>query len=223
VDSTSGGERLTRLEEYLDGWQRLHGGYDPRGNALVRGWLRLTYAVARPVAAVGVAPDLLTLAGVAAAAAVLWPSAAGDGWLVAAVPLVVLAGLLDGVDGAVAVLTGRATRWGAVLDAVADRVADLVLVLALALAGADGRVAAAGAALMLLQEYLRVRATAAGMADVGVVTVWERPTRLIVTAAFLAAGGVLGDPWPALGAWAWVGLGVVGLGQLAVVVRRRLR
>jgi hypothetical protein len=44
-----------------------------------------------------------------------------------------------------------------------------------------------------------------------------------VTAAFLVAGAVVGDPWPALGAWAWVGLGAVGLVQLAVVVRRRLR
>jgi len=45
---------------------------------------------------------------------------------------------------------------------------------------------------------------------------------VIVTAAFLAAAAVLGDLWPALGAWAWVGLGTVGLGQLLVVVRRRL-
>ncbi len=75
---------------------------------------------------------------------------------------------------------------------------------------------------MLLQEYLRARAAAAGMTEVGVVTVWERPTRVIVTATFLAAAAVLGDPWPALGAWAWVGLGLVGFVQLAVVVRRRL-
>ena len=76
---------------------------------------------------------------------------------------------------------------------------------------------------MLLQEYLRARAAASGMSDVGVVTVWERPTRVIVTAAFLVAAAVLGDPWPTLGGWAWVGLGVVGFTQLAVVVRRRLR
>nr|MBA2769415.1 RDD family protein [Sporichthyaceae bacterium] len=44
----------------------------------------------------------------------------------------------------------------------------------------------------------------------------------IVTAAFLASAAVLGDPWPTLGAWTWVGLGVVGLGQLLVVVRRQL-
>ena len=45
---------------------------------------------------------------------------------------------------------------------------------------------------------------------------------VIVTAAFLASAGALGDPWPTLGALAWVGLGVVGLVQLLLVVRRRL-
>jgi CDP-diacylglycerol--glycerol-3-phosphate 3-phosphatidyltransferase len=110
-----------------------------------------------------------------------------------------------------------------VLDAVADRVGDLVFLGALYAAGAPAWSCVAGGVLMLLQEYLRARATAAGMTEVGVVTVWERPTRVIVTAAFLASAAALGSPWPALGASAWVLLGCVGLGQLALVVRRRLR
>ncbi len=216
-------ERTTGLGEYLDGWQRLHGGYDPRGNALVRSWLSWSYAVARPVAATGASPDLVSLLGVLVAVAALWPAAAGGGWLLAAAGVVVLAGGLDSLDGAVAVLTGRATRWGAVLDSVADRVGDLAFVLALLLAGADPRVCAVAAALMLLLEYLRARAAAVGMTEVGVVTVWERPTRVVVTAAFLAAAALLGDPWPGLGAVVWVALGVVGTVQLATVVRRRLQ
>ena len=77
---------------------------------------------------------------------------------------------------------------------------------------------------MLLQEYVRARAAAGGMTEVGVVTVWERPTRVIVTAAFLGARGLLGDgrgptsaPRPGSGS-AWS-----GWSQLIVVVRRRLR
>jgi phosphatidylglycerophosphate synthase len=221
VDAEESGERLTR-EQYLDGWQRLHGGYDPRANVLVRGWLTGSYAVARPVAAAGVPPDAVTAVGVLAAALALWPAAAGGRWLLVSAAVVVLAGLLDNVDGAVALLTGRTTAWGAVLDAVADRLGDLSFVLALLLAGAHPGLCAAGAALMLLQEYLRARAAAAGMAEVGVVTVWERPTRIVVTAAFLASAALLGDPWPDLGAGAWVGLGTLGLVQLAVVVRHRL-
>jgi phosphatidylglycerophosphate synthase len=223
VGDQEGVERLTTLEEYLDGWQALHGDYDPRGNPLVRRWLSLSYAVARPLAVARVSPDLVTLLAVLLAAAALGPAAAGGWWLLLAAAMVVLSGLLDNVDGAVAVLTGRATPWGAVLDAVVDRIADLLFLAALLLAGAPVVACALGGALMFLLEYLRARAAAAGLTDVGVVTVWERPTRVIVTAAFLVAGAVVGDPWPALGAWAWVGLGAVGLVQLAVAVRRRLR
>jgi phosphatidylglycerophosphate synthase len=223
VGDQEGIERLTTLEEYLDGWQALHGDYDPRGNPLVRRWLSLSYAVARPLAVARVSPDLVTLLAVLLAAAALGPAAAGGWWLLLAAAMVVLSGLLDNVDGAVAVLTGRATPWGAVLDAVADRVADLLFLAALLLAGAPVVACALGGALMFLLEYLRARAAAAGLTDVGVVTVWERPTRVIVTAAFLVAGAVVGDPWPALGAWAWVGFGAIGLVQLAVTVRRRLR
>jgi len=81
-------------------------------------------------------------------------------------------------------------------------------------------------ALMGLQEYARARAGAAGMAEVGVITVWERPTRVVVTAMFLLGAGIYvgqGAAWATWGAWAWLGLGVVGLAQLLVVVRRRLR
>ena len=209
-------------EGYLDGWQQLHGGYDPRSNVLVRGWLTGAYAVARPFAAARVPPDVVTVAGVLVSAAAIAPALAGGWWLLLAAAVVVLAGLLDNVDGAVAVLTGRASVRGEVLDSVADRVGDLLFLGVLLAAGAPLPLCAAGGALMLLQEYLRARAAAAGMTDVGVVTVWERPTRVIVTAAFLASAAVLGSPWPTLAAWAWAALGVVGLGQLALVVRRRL-
>ena len=119
-------------------------------------------------------------------------------------------------------LAGRATRWGYVLDSVTDRCSDLLFLVALWLAGAEPWVCLAGAALMLLQEYARARAGASGMSEVGVVTVWERPTRVIVTAAFLGSAALLGDPWSTLGAAAWLALGVVGLVQVLVVVRRRL-
>lgn len=210
--------------EYLDGWRELHGGYDPRGSALVRGWLSLTYAVARLPARAGVPPDALTgLAFVLSAAAVA-AAAPGGRWPLAASVLVVLSGLLDSVDGAVAVLTGRATRWGYVLDSVLDRVDDTAYLLALGLAGAPGWLCVTGGVLMFLQEFTRARAGAAGMAGVGVVTVSERPTRVVVTAAFLAGTGGFDDQlWAGLGAAAWVGLGAVGFGQLLVVVRRRLR
>lgn len=210
-------------DSYFDAWADLHGGYDPRSNILVRGWLSGAYALARPFAVARVPPDLVTVLGVlVSGGAAALASVEGRGWLLAAALVVVVSALLDNLDGAVALLTARTTRWGHVLDSLADRLSDLLYLLALWVSGADPAVCVVAGALMLLQEYVRARAAAGGMTEVGVVTVWERPTRVIVTAAFLGSAAALGDPWPALGAWAWVGLGVVGLVQLLTVVRRRL-
>jgi phosphatidylglycerophosphate synthase len=210
-------------EAYFARWAALHGSYDPRSNALVRIWLSWTYALAKPLAATWVPPDLVTVLGLVVSGAAAALAAGGDGWwLLAAALVVVASAVVDNLDGAVAVLTDRPTRWGAVLDSLADRCSDLLYLVALWLAGAEPWVCVGGGALMLLQEYSRARAGASGMSEVGVVTVWERPTRVIVTAAFLGSAALLGDPWPTLGAAAWLGLGVVGLVQLLVVVRRRL-
>ena len=209
-------------EAYFDGWQRLHGGYDPRKSTLVRGWLSGAYVAARPFAAVGTSPDLVTLLGLLVGATSLLAARAGGALLLVAAAVVVLSALLDNVDGAVAVMTGRASAWGQVLDAVADRLGDAIFVGTLYLAGAPLLPCLIGGSLMALQEYIRARAGQAGLRDVGVVTVWERPTRVIVTAAFLASTAALGSLWAELGAWTWVGLGVVGLVQLSIVVRRRL-
>jgi phosphatidylglycerophosphate synthase len=214
---------LLNRDSYLQQWSQLHGGYDPDSNTLVRRWLSLTYDVARLPARARVSPDLLTLSAVVVSCGAAGLAAVGDRWLVLAAAVVVFAGLLDNVDGAVAVLTGRSTRWGAVLDSAADRVSDLAYVAALWLAGAPGPVCVVGGALMFLHEFVRARAGAAGMSEVGVITVWERPTRVIVTAAFLLCAGLFLDGiWAQLGAAAWVGLGIVGLVQLVIVVRRRL-
>ena len=111
------------------------------------------------------------------------------------------------------------------LDSVVDRLSDGAYVLAFWLAGAPAGWCVAGGALMFLLEYARARAVGAGMTEVGVVTVWERGTRVVVTALFLASAGLYDGGarlWVTLGAAAWVGLGLVGCAQLAVVLRRRL-
>ena len=107
---------LLSRDSYLQRWSELHGGYDPRANTLVRWWLSLTYDVARLPARARVPPDLLTFAAVLASIAAAAVATGGGRWLLVAAVVVVLSGLLDNVDGAVAVLTGRSTRWGFVLD-----------------------------------------------------------------------------------------------------------
>ncbi len=218
-------EPVPDLDGYLKRWAPLHGDYEPAPASLAGRWLTLAYLLARPLAARGVSPDALTGWGVLASAAVAVVAAAGGRWPLAAVAVVVLAGLLDNLDGAVAILSGRTTRWGFVLDSLADRVSDAAYLLALWLLGAPGPVCVAGGSVMVLQEYARARAGNAGMGEIGVVTVWERPTRVILTAFVLLACGLLpahADRLATLGAAAWIALGTVGLTQLLVAVHRRL-
>jgi CDP-diacylglycerol--glycerol-3-phosphate 3-phosphatidyltransferase len=217
---------LPSRDDYLTQWSELHGGYDPRASRLSGPWLAMTYLLARPLARARVSPDAVTLAALVVSAVSVWPAWAGGRWALAAAVLVVLSGLLDNLDGAVALLRGRATAWGYVLDSVVDRCSDLLHLIALYAVGAPGWLCALGGALTFLQEYARARAAAGGMPEIGVVTLWERPTRVIVATMFLVGAGVhvsSAGGWAAAGASASATLGAVGTAQLLVAVRRRLR
>ena len=183
------------------------------------------YATARPLARLRVPPDVVTLSGMVISAAVPAFAHIGGRWLFLASVVCVLSAAVDSLDGVVAVLTDRVTAFGAVLDSVVDRGSDLLYLLAFWVVGAPVGVCVAGGVLMLLQEYARARANASGLSDVGIVTVWERPTRVIVTTMFLLGAAVYGASsawWATAGAWAWVALGITGFSQLLVVVRARL-
>lgn len=224
-------------QEAYDAWSRRHGGLDPSGSVWVSGWVRLGHRLARPVAARGVSPDVVSAAGVLLTALVPLVCLLGGGWVLLGVPLVLLSGLADGVDGAVAALSGRASALGKVVDALADRVGDLLLVLALLVLGAPGWICAAYAVGLLLHEGVRSTAQAAGMVGPGAVTVAERPTRVVVGGVAVLMAGLEWaarsaglDVLPELDAAALAGvaamvglvLTVVGLTQLLPAVRRAL-
>jgi CDP-diacylglycerol--glycerol-3-phosphate 3-phosphatidyltransferase len=189
--------------------------------------------VARPLARAGVSPNAVTAAALVAALAAV-PLALVDGWPgpAAACVAVTLSGLLDALDGAVAVQAGRTTKVGFLLDSALDRVADAAFPVALAIVAgpaAHGRVAlavaAAGAAWYL--EYVRARASLAMQVSPDasngngrqVVTPGERPTRIILTAVGL------GLPFLAVGAlWAHVLIvGASALFLLGHAIRRLSR
>jgi phosphatidylglycerophosphate synthase len=206
------------------GWQRLHG-EDVSGNPLAVGYIRVAHVLARPVS--WMAPDVLSLFGVLFAAGAVAAGWAGLAWL--ALGLVVVSGLLDGVDGAVALRTGRARPLGAVVDAVADRLSDLCLVGLLVALGGDAWLGAAVAASVMLHEYTRARAQGVGMASAGAVTVAERPTRVVIAAVACLGTGIwpAGTPgtgwaWPQVSLWLWLVVAAVGGAQLVVGIRRAL-
>jgi phosphatidylglycerophosphate synthase len=221
----TGGPLLGR-DEYLAAWARWHGGTDPAGNRLVRGWLSLAYAVGRPLA--GVSPLVATGAGLLAAAGAVAVAYAGGGWLIAAGVLVGVSGLCDSLDGVLAIAGGRASRRGFVLDSAADRLTEAAYAAALWLAGAPGWLAAAFGALCWLPDYLRARAGQAGVAETGALTLWERPTRVLLAGFTLGGAGVLAAagrsaPVVVAGTAAGAALGLVAVGQLGLWLRRALR
>ena len=211
-------------DEYLAAWSRWHGG-TPTDRPLVRGWLTVAWMLARPLA--GVPPVAATVLGSLVALSAVGPAAAGGPWLIAAGILVGLSGLLDSLDGALAIGTGRASRRGFVLDSVVDRLTEAAYAGALWVAGAPGWLAAAFGALCWLPDYLRARAGQAGVAETGALSVWERPTRIAMTGMTLGGAGVVAGAGGAdlvVTAGAAVGamLGAVAVVQLGLSVRRML-
>ncbi|MFD0483755.1 CDP-alcohol phosphatidyltransferase family protein [Kineococcus sp. GCM10028916] len=211
-------------EAYLRTWRALHGG--THANALVRGWLSAAHALARPLAGAGVPPAAITLSGgalavVAGVVAVL----GGRGGVAAVVAgaLLVIAGIFDNLDGAVAVMTGRTSRRGALLDAACDRVGDAACAVVLWGCGAPAWLVLTAGGFAQLQEYLRARGQGLGVDDVRIVSVAERPVRLAIAASCAAATAVVvWLDWATLGAGVWAVLGFIGLVQVATAVGRRL-
>jgi len=209
----------------------LHGGVDPRRSSRpTRVWIRIAYAVGRGLAALRLSPDTITVAGLVLSAAVPVVVLLGDWWLFVAAALVLASAVADSADGAVAVLTSRTTRLGAFTDAVADRLSEAAWLLALWLAGVPGILVAVCLALSYLHEYARARAAAAGMVGVGVVSVAERPVRVILTVVALVLGGAASPVSARLAAGVmtivvavWVLLGLLGGARLLTAIRAGLR
>jgi phosphatidylglycerophosphate synthase len=77
--------------------------------------------------------------------------------------ILVLSGLVDTIDGCVAVLTDRATRWGYVLDSAVDRINDVIYLFAVMSVGGPAVLAlVAGSRSECLSTFAHGRATRAG-------------------------------------------------------------
>jgi len=157
--------------------------------AIVRGYLRLIEPLVGWCVRRGVAPNTITVLGTLVAAvvgvlfAVGWVSAGG--WTLG------LLAFFDVIDGEVARRTGRATAYGAFLDATLDRVADACLLGGLVVLYATHPVHRSGVMVVValvaliatqLTSYTRARADLAGI-DLKGVGWLERPERITLLAA----------------------------------------
>jgi CDP-diacylglycerol--glycerol-3-phosphate 3-phosphatidyltransferase len=145
---------------------------------------RLVNPVALAVARTGVTPNTITVLGFLGnlGAAVL----VARGEFLAGGLVVLAASALDLLDGALARATGRVTRFGAVLDAVLDRLSEAAVLGALVFyyAALDRReevaLAFAAAVGSIMVSYVRARAESHGLElKEGLFT---RPERVIVLA-----------------------------------------
>ncbi len=102
--------------------------------------------------------------------------------------LVLVAGWFDIVDGAVARVTGRASKRGAFLDSTLDRVAEVALFSGVLLGGyASPILILVALSLSLLVSYTRAKGDALGVSLSG-VGVGERSERLLILAVLSMVG-----------------------------------
>jgi CDP-diacylglycerol--glycerol-3-phosphate 3-phosphatidyltransferase len=134
-------------------------------------------------------PNTLTFAGFALSCGAAWAYA--DGALVRAGILLLLAGVFDLLDGAVARESGRVSRYGAFLDSSVDRYAEIVVFLGILLRfGGDSwtqiavLLAVAGS---LMVSYTKARAEGLGQEVHGGLL--QRPERIVL----LALGSFSGE------------------------------
>ncbi len=141
----------------------------------------------------GLSPNGVTLLGLAIAGASAYLVSIGQ--LAAGGAVMLLAGIFDLFDGALARATGRVTRFGALLDSVIDRVSETIVLLGVLLFYL-GRDSTAGVVLVYLAlagsimvSYLRARAEGLDIeCKIGIMT---RPERV----AALGIGLIVGQWW----------------------------
>jgi phosphatidylglycerophosphate synthase len=159
-----------KKDEFLSIWRTLHG--DANVSGIVKGWLSISYVVVKPLSKARVTPNILTMFGlffgvlVYANAQTFWAPA-----------LLVLSLICDGIDGSLAIITNKSTKWGAILDSTVDRLTEIFWVLALYKIGADLKLLIIVLLTASVQEYVRARAAGLGVSEVGIVTFAERPVR----------------------------------------------
>ena len=165
---------LTEIE-FKSRWSKLHGGADVEG--VVGGWLSFSFQAARVCTALRITPNVLTFLGLATAIAMGLSSYAAIALL-----LLVISLFFDGIDGSVAIVQERASQFGALLDSIADRIAEAFWLYMGWRLGIPAWLAITMWMVASIQEYARARMASLGHYEVGVVTITERPVRAIFMA-----------------------------------------
>jgi CDP-diacylglycerol--glycerol-3-phosphate 3-phosphatidyltransferase len=176
---------------------------------MVTDWVRrwsgsILNPIARFVSWTGISPNGITIIGFLLTVAVAFLLAMG--YLPVAGALLIVAAFFDGIDGALARLLNRVTRFGAFLDSTTDRFSEAALFLGLLIyyygQGAGVEVILCYMTIIgsLMVSYTRARAEGLGIPlREGLFTRLERMVALIA--------GLLLSPWVPL----WFALGLLAV------------
>ena len=161
--------------EFKERWSELHGGADTEG--VVGGWLSFSYQAARVCVALRITPNFITFLGLGTAIAMGLSEYAAIALL-----LLVISLFFDGIDGSVAILRGTESKWGELLDSLADRISEAFWLYMGWRLGIPAWVVITMWTIASTQEYARARLASLGHREIGVVTPTERPVRAIFMA-----------------------------------------
>jgi phosphatidylglycerophosphate synthase len=161
--------------EFKERWSQLHGGADTEG--VVGRWLSFSYQAARVCVALRISPNVLTFLGLGTAIAMGLSTYAAIALLLLTISL-----FFDGIDGSVAILRGSDSKWGSLLDSLADRISEAFWLYMGWRLGIPAWVVISMWTIASTQEYARARLASLGHPEIGVVTPTERPVRAIFMA-----------------------------------------
>jgi CDP-diacylglycerol--glycerol-3-phosphate 3-phosphatidyltransferase len=202
-------------KEFFSIWSNLHGGAKIEG--IVKTWLQISYASAKFLSKLRVTPNLLTFAGLFFAIA-LWQFA--NSWVAAL--FLVLSLFFDGIDGSLAILQKKTSKFGAFTDSFVDRISEFFWALALYKLGAPAALVFVALLATYVQEYIRARSGGLGFNEVGIVTICERPVRASLIFIAIVANLVGPDLVTAISI-IWVAMQFIALSQLIGSLYKRLR
>lgn len=197
--------------EFRKSWSDLHGGAPVTG--VISIWLHISFAIARVLAFLRISPMVVTTFGIVVSAAMYWTE-----YTMQLLGLLIIALICDGVDGSLAIITGKQSRFGELYDSIADRITEAMWLYMLAFMGLSVRYLLIIWVLGAVQEYMRTKLAGAGYSEIGVITPAERPMRAIFVASviitFSLGYSVMHDL-----AYVFIALQVVSVAMIARMAR----
>lgn len=185
---------------YKQDWQRSHmyqEQIDEDARSGFNKWLKLNFKLSKYLAISGFTPNLTSALAfvlstasayyfIKAASAIPINLFLSDLYFALAVAFLLLSGLVDVLDGAVARLTYSSTSFGDLIDNVLDKYSDAIVLIAIIYGGLVNPIIGLAALLgSLLVDYARARTIGLGLKRTK-VTIGERPFRMLMISVAVA-------------------------------------